>query len=215
MTLPKPFNPYEERLRQPTPTSGYPGLDRDLIPQRSQEPMLFPGVTYEQLPARIPNDVVPPVVETVVPAKKATATTENLDIIDTDETTAQETSVELEEGDEKAKSSSFSLANLQGMMDKMGGLDGILNTVSKVQKVVSSVQQMAPMIKVLAGSLTSKGDSKDSGDSEEMSDDVPNDDRSAVARTPKRPAPSTPPTKRRRPKPNSPKPRRKNRPLFP
>ncbi|MFB9324460.1 hypothetical protein ACFFSY_00705 [Paenibacillus aurantiacus] len=62
------------------------------------------------------------------------------------------------------KASGFSLASLggnikdlQGLVDRMGGLDGILSTVQKVQKVVSSVQQMAPLIKVLAGSIGKKG----------------------------------------------------------
>lgn len=63
-----------------------------------------------------------------------------------------------------AKASGFSLASLggnikdlQGIVERMGGLDGILSTVQKVQKVVSSVQQMAPLIKVLAGSIGKKG----------------------------------------------------------
>jgi len=56
--------------------------------------------------------------------------------------------------------SGFSLANLmkyanpdeiKGMVDRFGGLDGILATVTKVQKVVSTVGQIAPMVKVFTG----------------------------------------------------------------
>ncbi|MBB3111949.1 hypothetical protein FHS18_004017 [Paenibacillus phyllosphaerae] len=69
-----------------------------------------------------------------------------------------------EEGTAANKASGFSLNNLggnikdiQGIVERMGGLDGILSTVQKVQKVVSSVQQMTPLIKVLAGSFGKKG----------------------------------------------------------
>lgn len=54
----------------------------------------------------------------------------------------------------------FSLASLtkyanvdeiKGLVDRFGGLDGILATVTKVQKVVSTVGQIAPMVKVFSG----------------------------------------------------------------
>jgi hypothetical protein len=45
------------------------------------------------------------------------------------------------------------LADLKLIIDRMGGIDGILSTVQKVQKIVGTVQQFAPMIKLLAGSL--------------------------------------------------------------
>lgn len=48
------------------------------------------------------------------------------------------------------------LADLKLIIDRMGGIDGILNTVQKVQKIVGTVQQFAPMIKLLAGSLGPK-----------------------------------------------------------
>lgn len=66
----------------------------------------------------------------------------------------------------------FSLANLtkyanltelKGLVDRMGGLDGILSTVTKVQKVVGSVSQMAPLVKVFMGSFGKKSESGDSG----------------------------------------------------
>ncbi|MBD2868943.1 hypothetical protein [Paenibacillus arenilitoris] len=69
-----------------------------------------------------------------------------------------------------SKGGGFSLANLselKGLVDRMGGLDGILSTVTKVQKVMSSVSQMAPLVKVLLGSFgkKSKADSDDDSES--------------------------------------------------
>nr|WP_246628024.1 hypothetical protein [Paenibacillus oenotherae] len=52
-----------------------------------------------------------------------------------------------------------SLNDIKGFVDRIGGIDGIVNTMTKVQKVVNSVSQMAPLIKVLAGSFGKKGDS--------------------------------------------------------
>jgi len=65
----------------------------------------------------------------------------------------------VENTDSSNKSSGFSLPNLgeiKGFVDRLGGIDGILNGVTKVQKVVSSVSQMAPLIKVLLGSFSTK-----------------------------------------------------------
>ncbi|NBC72901.1 hypothetical protein [Paenibacillus sacheonensis] len=50
-----------------------------------------------------------------------------------------------------------SINDLKGVVDRMGGLDGIVTTMTKVQKVVGSITQMAPLIKVLAGSFGKKG----------------------------------------------------------
>jgi hypothetical protein len=50
-------------------------------------------------------------------------------------------------------SSSFNLNQIKGIVDKMGGIDGIVGTMTRVQKVVASFQQMAPMIKLLLGSF--------------------------------------------------------------
>ncbi|PYE47595.1 tyrosine protein kinase [Paenibacillus barcinonensis] len=50
----------------------------------------------------------------------------------------------------------FSLANLgelKGMIDRFGGIDGIMNGVAKMQKVVGGIQQMAPMMKLVMGIL--------------------------------------------------------------
>lgn len=65
-----------------------------------------------------------------------------------------------------AKAGGFSLSGLsdiKGLVDRMGGIDGILSTVQKVQKVVSSVSQMAPLVKVLLSSFK-KSSSDDSDD---------------------------------------------------
>lgn len=53
-------------------------------------------------------------------------------------------------------SSGFSLANigeLKGMIDRFGGIDGIMNGIGKMQKVVGGIQQMAPMMKLVMGIL--------------------------------------------------------------
>jgi|GEM_PF-1454861 len=84
---------------------------------------------------------------------------------------AQSTAVAVQEKeqkkDEKPASSSggFSLASLtkyanidelKGLVDRFGGLEGILSTVTTVQKVVSTVGQIAPMVKVVTGVLGKK-----------------------------------------------------------
>ena len=60
-----------------------------------------------------------------------------------------------------AKGGGFNLGNslndIKGIVDRMGGIDGIVSTMTKVQKVVGSISQMAPLIKVLAGSFGKKG----------------------------------------------------------
>ena len=48
------------------------------------------------------------------------------------------------------------LADLKLLIDRMGGIEGILSTVQKVQRIVGTVQQFAPMIKLIAGSLGPK-----------------------------------------------------------
>jgi hypothetical protein len=35
----------------------------------------------------------------------------------------------------------------------MGGIEGVIGTMSKVQKFMGTMQQMAPMLKLVAGSL--------------------------------------------------------------
>ncbi|QHT59331.1 hypothetical protein GXP70_04665 [Paenibacillus lycopersici] len=70
---------------------------------------------------------------------------------------------EAEAKTEKSEKGGFNLANslndIKGVVDRLGGLDGIVTTMGKVQKVVGSITQMAPLIKVLAGSFGKKGDS--------------------------------------------------------
>lgn len=61
-----------------------------------------------------------------------------------------------------AAKTGFSLANigeLKGVIDRMGGIDGIVSSMGKFQKVMSGVQQMAPMIKLMMGSF-GKGKTK-------------------------------------------------------
>lgn len=56
--------------------------------------------------------------------------------------------------------SAQNLNDLKAMVDRMGGIDGILATAGKVQKFMSTVQQMAPFIKLFmkkGSSSTSEG----------------------------------------------------------
>jgi hypothetical protein len=57
--------------------------------------------------------------------------------------------------------SGLNLNEINNMINRMGGIDGILNTMGKVQKLVSSVQQMAPMLKLVAGSFLSSKKNND------------------------------------------------------
>ncbi|GAF08754.1 hypothetical protein JCM16418_2859 [Paenibacillus pini JCM 16418] len=66
-----------------------------------------------------------------------------------------------------AKTGAFSLANLgelKGVIDRMGGIDGLMNSMGKFQKVVSGVQQMAPMLKLFTGFGKGKTNGKSSSD---------------------------------------------------
>ncbi|AOZ93598.1 hypothetical protein [Paenibacillus crassostreae] len=64
----------------------------------------------------------------------------------------------------------FSLANigeLKGVIDRMGGIDGIVSSMGKFQKVMAGVQQMAPMIKLMMGTFgkgSTKSTAKDGDD---------------------------------------------------
>ncbi|WP_159888468.1 hypothetical protein [Paenibacillus puerhi] len=49
--------------------------------------------------------------------------------------------------------SSFNIQQVKQLVDRLGGIDGIVDTFGKMQKMVQSVQQMAPMIKLLMGSF--------------------------------------------------------------
>lgn len=49
--------------------------------------------------------------------------------------------------------SGFSLANIGGIVERLGGIDGIIATMGKVQKVMQTFQQFAPMAKMVAGFL--------------------------------------------------------------
>ncbi|MCU6796849.1 hypothetical protein OB236_32460 [Paenibacillus sp. WQ 127069] len=59
--------------------------------------------------------------------------------------------------------SAINIAQMKQIFDRLGGIDGIMDTMGKVQKMVQSVQQMAPLVKVLMGSF---GKKKKDGDSD-------------------------------------------------
>ena len=66
-----------------------------------------------------------------------------------------------------AAKTGFSLAqlgDLKGLIDRVGGIDGIVNSVGKFQKVMTGMQQIAPMFKLFAG--LGKGKTNSSNDGE-------------------------------------------------
>ncbi|HEX7058070.1 MAG TPA: hypothetical protein VF260_12860 [Bacilli bacterium] len=52
--------------------------------------------------------------------------------------------------------SNLPIKDLKSFIDRMGGLDGILASLTKIQKLFATFQSMAPMLKLLAGSLGGK-----------------------------------------------------------
>ncbi|MWC31093.1 hypothetical protein [Paenibacillus sp. MMS18-CY102] len=105
-------------------------------------------------------------------------------------------------GEESAKSKAggFSLeklGELKGVVDRLGGIDGILNSMTKMQKIVANVQSMAPLVKVLMGSFKKDAKaSKSGGDDDD--DDMPVRPRRRKRRKPGAGAKGT--TPRRRPR---------------
>jgi hypothetical protein len=41
---------------------------------------------------------------------------------------------------------------IKGVIDRMGGIDGLMGHVTKIQKIIQSIQQLSPMLKLLIGS---------------------------------------------------------------
>jgi hypothetical protein len=46
-------------------------------------------------------------------------------------------------------SSSFNFNQIKGIIDRMGGIDGLMGHVTKIQKIIQSIQQLSPMLKLL------------------------------------------------------------------
>ncbi|MDT9726894.1 hypothetical protein DUZ99_18100 [Xylanibacillus composti] len=53
---------------------------------------------------------------------------------------------------------------MKQMIDRLGGIDGIMNTVTKLNKMMQTFQQMGPMLKLLAGSFLPKAATNDADD---------------------------------------------------
>ncbi|PZE20293.1 hypothetical protein [Paenibacillus xerothermodurans] len=63
-------------------------------------------------------------------------------------------------GSGSSLASKFSLLQIKQMIDKLGGVEGIVDTMTKVQRMVQSFQQVAPLVKLLMGSVGKKGRSE-------------------------------------------------------
>lgn len=53
----------------------------------------------------------------------------------------------------KSLASNLNLNEIKNMIDRMGGVDGILNMMQKANKMMQTAQQMAPMFKLLLNSF--------------------------------------------------------------
>lgn len=58
--------------------------------------------------------------------------------------------------------SKIPIKEISGFVDRMGGVEGIMNMINKTNTLLKNVQQMAPMIKLLAGSFGSKASTANS-----------------------------------------------------
>lgn len=54
-------------------------------------------------------------------------------------------------GSNKSAGLMSNLADWKQMLDRVGGLDGVMNTMGKLQKIFSTMQQMAPLLRLLIG----------------------------------------------------------------
>jgi hypothetical protein len=46
----------------------------------------------------------------------------------------------------------FNFNQIKGIIDRMGGIDGLMGHVTKIQKIIQGMQQLSPMLKLLLGS---------------------------------------------------------------
>jgi hypothetical protein len=55
----------------------------------------------------------------------------------------------------------FNLGQLKTFIDRMGGLDGILNTIGKMQRLFGTMQQLAPLMRLLLAKKSSTPDAEE------------------------------------------------------
>lgn len=51
----------------------------------------------------------------------------------------------------------FSFGELKGIIDRMGGIDGVLSGIGKFQKLMSTMQQMAPILRLFMNKASAAG----------------------------------------------------------
>lgn len=127
------------------------------MPQYAPYTQYYPGVNPYEIKAEA-SSLVPISPPAASPTTTATATTP---------VTVTATP--------KATGSGLSLPNigeLKDIVERLGGIDGILATVGKVQKVMQTFQQFAPMAKLIAGFLPG-GKNKSNGDGDQMDEYKP------------------------------------------
>jgi hypothetical protein len=91
----------------------------------------------------------------------------------------------------------FNMEQVKQFIDRMGGIEGIVNTLTRVQKLVQSVQQITPMLKLL---LPKAGATTAAEEEEEWDDISPRRRRPRSRKRSYGPRPATG-GRRRRPRP--------------
>lgn len=57
--------------------------------------------------------------------------------------------------------SQLPIKDIKAFVDRMGGIEGIMNTMQKMNGLMKNIQQMAPMLKLLFGSFSGKSQTAD------------------------------------------------------
>lgn len=50
----------------------------------------------------------------------------------------------------------FNLNQIKAMVDRMGGIEGVMGHITRAQKIIQSIKDLSPMLKVLMGSSAAK-----------------------------------------------------------
>jgi len=78
------------------------------------------------------------------------------------------------------------LGDIKAIVDRMGGVDGILTTVGKFQKFMSTIQQMAPMLKLFMGNKGKSATANKSAPKRRRPSSKPTGNKSRTGRSAKR-----------------------------
>ena len=122
------------------------------MPDRYDQQPIYPGIRSESAPNSSEGAAISP-YQSVVSDQNATLTTASVN--DTS-TSLEPVTLEPVSKKQEASIAGISLASLgeiKGLIDRVGGIDGIVSGISKVQKLVSSFQQLGPVAKIVMSVL--------------------------------------------------------------